>query len=118
MPSCTIVSNPTYLPKRSIIASITQAEFPTVTTTADHQLTTNQYVRFFIPENHGMQQIHNQVAIIAITSPTTFLIDINTTTFDALVVPLPGDDTQCSQVVPIAENASTLEGSERNVLGP
>lgn len=117
MPSCTIVTNPTFLPKRSIISSITQASVPTVTTSADHQLTTNQLVRFFIPRLFGMTQLNNLIGTITVTGNTTFTVDIDTSAFDSFVVLGVPDDVQCAQVVPIAEVNSTLSAATNNVLG-
>jgi hypothetical protein len=111
--SCFVVA-PTFLPTHSLIASITQEIIPTVTTTLEHLLTTNQFIRFRIPRTYGMWQINNLVGIIAVTGATTFIVNINTVAFDAFVV--PGTQVQCAQIIPVGEDALTLEGAVRNDL--
>lgn len=116
---CFAIQSPVYLPAMRLIASITREIFPTVTTTFAHNYTTNQYIRFKIPNDYGMVQINNLVGIIAVTGPTTFLVAINTVLFDAFVIPVypaPRLVLQCAQIVPVGESSFTLEGAVRNVL--
>ncbi len=120
MPTCFVAASTTFLPKASLIASISQEILPTVTTTTAHLLTTKQFVRFKIPNTYGMVQLNNVVGIIAVTGPTTFLVDVNTVQFDAFVVPSAPPPAvipvQCAQVVPVGEHNSTFDGATHNVL--
>lgn len=112
--SCYAERHPTYLPAMRLIASITQAFPAIVTTSFDHNYVSGEIVRFLIPPSHGMVQLNKQHAEILVTSPTTFSIPIDTTSFDAYVIPV--DSTQCGQVVPIGENNAILTAATHNIL--
>ena len=100
-----------FLPNRQIVQAITRANPGVVTTTTSHGYRDGLFVRFVFPENVGMMQLSNQSALITVLSPTTFSIDINTSSFDAFnsagVVNPP-------QVIPIGEVASTLANAVDN----
>lgn len=114
------IENPTYQPAMRIIASITRATNALVATSFNHDYITGTIVRIVIPRipynstGLGMQQINEQEGTITVTSPTTFTIDINTTTYDAFND--PGTFDQRAQVVPIGEINEILTASTVNVL--
>lgn len=94
-----------FLPNRQIVQGVTKARPGVVTTTQPHGYHDGLYVRFVFPEPVGMNQLNGQPALIAVLSPTTFSIDIDTSAFDTFnsagVVNPP-------QVIPFGEVASTL----------
>ena len=112
--SCYAEQNPTYLPAMRLISSITNSFPATVTTSFAHNYVTGEIVRFLIPPSHGMVQLNKQQAEIIVTGSTTFTVPIDTTEFDAYVI--PGSSTQCGQVVSFAENNSILTAATHNIL--
>lgn len=112
--------NPIYQPAMRIISAITNASSALVTTTFDHDYITGEIVRIVIPRipydevGFGMSQINNQTGTITVISPTTFTIDINTTTYDAFIN--AGGTQWYAQVVPIGEVNSMLTAATQNTL--
>ena len=98
---------PVFQPAMRIITSITNAQQALVTTSFAHQYRTGLIVRLYIPLYFGMQQANEKSGKITVTNSTQFLIDIDTTNFDAFVIPPnrvpPNDQTQYAQAVPFAE---------------
>lgn len=114
MVSCYSNPSPVFQPAMRIIADITRSDPAVVTTTIDHDYITGEIVRLDIPLGFGMQQINQQTGTIAVLTPTTFSIDINTLYFDAFTTPM--NQQQCAQVVPIGEVNSILKAATVNVL--
>jgi hypothetical protein len=118
MSTCYAIPNPIFQPAMRLVASITQSNPALVTTTFAHQYLTGLIVRLDIPLACGMQQINQQVFEITVTSATTFTIKIDTTNFDAFVIP----DTEnphintCACVVPVGEDNAQLYQATRNIL--
>lgn len=108
--------NPIFQPAMRIIAAITNAFPASVTTTFAHQYYTLTIVRLDIPVGFGMHQANQLFGTIIVTSPTTFTIDIDTTFFDTFFIPAGAE--QAAQVVPFAEDNSTLKAATLNVLNP
>lgn len=106
------------------ILSITQAEEALVTTTFDginpgnHQYGTGLIVRLYIPDGFGMVQANELYGPITVINDTQFTIPINTTDFDAFVVPSynPGQFGTPAQSVPIGEVNEILTEATQNVL--
>ncbi len=74
-------------------------------------------VRMLIPNEYGMTQMNKLIGNIILTSnvfDSLFVVDIDSTSFDAFVI--PADQTQLAQVIPVGENALQLTGATRNVL--
>lgn len=89
-----------------------------VTTTFAHQYITGTIVRLDIPPADGMQQADQMTGPITVTSPTTFTLPIDSTTFTAFAIPvspLPQINT-CAQVVPIGEVNLLLDAAVQNIL--
>lgn len=108
---------PVYQPAMRVIANITNAVIATITTTFDHQYIVGLKVRIDVPPSGGMIQANQLVGtILTIPTLTTFTIDIDTTTFDAFVLPSGNLPYQDSQVVPIGEINELLTGAVQNVL--
>lgn len=106
------------------ILSITQAENALVTTTFDgtnpgnHQYNTGLIVRLYVPQGFGMVQANELYGRITVVNDTQFTISIDTTNFDAFVVPdyQPGAFGTPAQVVPIGEINQQLTQATQNVL--
>ena len=106
------------------ILSISQAESALVTTTFDginpgnHQYSTGLIVRLYVPSGFGMVRVNGLEAPITVVNDTQFTVPIDTTNFDAFVVPdfQPGDFGTPAQVVPIGEVNDLLTEATQNVL--
>lgn len=108
------IAFPTFQPSMRIITAITQTFPAQVTTSFPHQYLDGTIVRLYIPKGYGMLQANQLTGIIVVTSPTTFNININTTSFDAFMIPAP--QKQFAQVVAIGEVNETLLAAVQNVL--
>jgi len=106
------------------ILSITQEENALVTTTFDginpgnHQYSTGLIARLYVPDGFGMTQVNELSGTITKVNDTQFTIDIDTTNFDAFVVPdyQPGAFGTPAQVVPVGQINSILTQATQNVL--
>ncbi len=124
MPLYYSVEFPTFQPAMRNILSITQAYPAVFTTTFDgvnpgnHQYLTGLIVRIHIPPYFGMEQINLFTGPITVLSDSTFSMDIDSSNFDAFVVPpsQPGNLQTPAQIVPVGEVTETLTSSTRNVL--
>jgi hypothetical protein len=90
-----------FVPKARLIANVTVGFQAEVTTTQEHGYENDQIVRLIVPKVYGMN-LYNE-AKVTVTSPTTFLTDVDTSNQFAFVSPtFMGDNpfTQ-AQVVPI-----------------
>lgn len=109
---------PTFQPAMRIVNSITNAVQALVTTSLDHQYIIGTFVRFYIPNGVGMEQINHQYGVIlTIPTSTTFTVSIDTTNYDPFIIPSPAPAKYtCAQVVPFAEINSILTAAVQNVL--
>ncbi len=106
------------------ILSITNDENALVTTTFDgvnpgnHNYSTGLITRLYVPDGFGMTQANELQGIVTKVNATQFTIDIDTTNFDAFVVPdfQPGAFGTPAQVVPVGEINSILTQATQNVL--
>jgi hypothetical protein len=115
---CYANPSPVFGPAMRLIASITNAAVPTVTTTFAHDYVDGTIVRFDIPPAMGMQQINQQTSPIVVTGLTTFTIAIDTSQYAPFVVPVglgPFVDV-CGQCVPIGSENETLRPAVVNQL--
>ena len=124
MPNYYAVQFPAFQRAMRNILSITQAENAVITTTfdginpGDHQYQSGLIVRIYVPHNFGMTQIDKLKGTITVLSSSTFSIDIDTTNFDAFIVPSnqPGNNFTPAQVVPVGEINEILTEATQNVL--
>lgn len=117
MPQYYVSTATVFLPRQSLIAGITQAVNAVVTTTAPNALITGEIVRLVIPPGFGMQQADGLTSSIVVLTDTTFMTGIDTTSFDAYVVPTPNPHlAACGQVIPIGEVNEILTAATQNVL--
>lgn len=118
------VQFPTFQRAMRNILSITQEENALVTTTFDgttpgnHQYSTGLIVRLYVPNGFGMVQANELSGPITVINDTQFTIPIDTTGFDAFVVPAyqPGNFGTPAQVVPVGEVNDLLTEATQNVL--
>lgn len=91
---------PTFQPAMRIITAITNAEQALVSTGSltfpagvititpfDHQYIDGMIIRLMIPWYYGMQQANGVFGEITVVNSFQFLIDIDTSRFDAFVIP-------------------------------
>jgi len=115
---------PTYQPAMRCILTITQSNPVVITTTYDglnpgaHQYGTGMIVRLDIPNGWGMELLNKFKSEITVINDTQFSMPIDTTNFDAFVVPPinPGHFSTPPQVTPIGERNDLLEFATQNVL--
>jgi hypothetical protein len=118
------VQFPTFQRAMRNVLSITQAENALVTTTFDgttpgnHQYQTGLIVRLYVPDGFGMVQANELSGPITVINDTQFTIPIDTTNFDAFVIPAyqPGAFGTPAQVVPVGEVNDILTEATQNVL--
>ena len=108
------IEDPSFQPAYRIVTGITNAFPALVTTSFDHQYFDGTIVRLYVPNDYGMRQANGLQGAITVVSPTTFLIAIDTTQFDAFVVPTP--TRQYAQSVPIGEVNDLLLAATQNIL--
>ena len=105
---------PVFKPTISIITAITNANPAVVTTLNDHSYIDGIIVRLDIPTGFGMVQANQLFGPIVVLSPTTFAVQIDTTSFDTFSVPMSPE--QQAQAVPFAEINEILTAAVQNVL--
>lgn len=80
----------TYYPFVCDIDSVSQSEIVIVETTVPHGFEIGNTVQFFIPPQYGMRQLNGLKGIvIAIPADDQIEVDIDTSNFDAFVMPTP-----------------------------
>ena len=108
---------PVYQPAMRIVSSITNGSPALVTTTFDHQYHTGLIVRLYVPLGYGMTQANQKFGSIVVTGDTTFTIDLDTTHFDAFIIPVTYPNSyQSATVVPIGEDNNIVTQATQNVL--
>ena len=118
------VQFPTFQRAMRNILTITQDVNALITTTFDginpgnHQYSTGLIVRLYVPDGFGMVRINGIDAPITVINDTQFTVPIDTTNFDAFVVPnyQPGAFGTPAQVVPVGEVNDLLTMATQNVL--
>jgi len=123
-PNYYAVQSPTFQRAMRNILSISQAENALITTTFDgvnpgaHQYSTGLIARLYVPNGFGMVQANQLQGPITVINSTQFTMPIDTTNFDAFVVPAyqPGSFGTPAQVVPVGEINSILTQATQNVL--
>ena len=110
-----------WLPAANTVTAITQANPAVVTTGTAHGYSTGFNVRIVFPFPYaikfGMIQINEQIGTIAVLSPTTFSISIDTSNYDPFVV---GTTLETAQVIPISQytNANLDDATQVNPPNP
>lgn len=123
-PNYYAVQSPIFQRAMRNILSITQSENALVTTTFDgvnpgnHQYSTGLIVRLNVPDGFGMVQADKFSGPIVVIDDTQFTLQLDTTNFDAFVVPdfQPGAFGTPAQVVPVGEINNILTEATQNIL--
>lgn len=117
------VQMPTFQRAMRNILTITNAPEALVTTTfdginpGDHQYNSGLIVRLLVPYGFGMVQADQLSGPITVINSTQFTIPVDTTNFDAFVVPTPDNIYATpAQVLPGGEISSILTEATQNVL--
>ena len=103
-------------PSRRVIANITQAVNPTVTTLVDHSLTVGQQLRINVPDLCNMTQLNGQLAtVVTVVDACNFTINIDTTSYTAFRFPTSAQvgangSWTPAEVVPLGGFAGTFAG--------
>ena len=115
---CYAYRHPVFGPAMRIIASITNAEVPVVTTTFEHGYVDGTVIRFTIPPALGMVQLDKQTSPIVVIDSTSFYINIDTTQYAPFVIPSGLSDKIdiCGLSVAIGSKNDTLKPAEVNIL--
>lgn len=110
--------NPIFQPAMRVITGITNANPVSITTSFAHQYQTGLIVRINMPPDWGMNMLNQAYAPITVTSPTTFTMPIDTTTFAPFLTPPlnPGHNWTAPQCVPIGSVSSDIYLATQNVL--
>jgi hypothetical protein len=118
MPLNYAYQNPVFQPAMRVITAVTNAFPVTITTSFAHQYNSGLIVRINMPPHYGMDMLNQAYAPITVTSPTTFTMPIDTTTYTPFVVPPlnPGHNWTAPQVVPIGSVSSDIYLATQNVL--
>lgn len=86
----------TFVPQRTAISAITQANPCVVTTEEDHNLTSEQKVRLHVPPNYGMSNLDQGLFSVTVITPTTFSLqytqvppaqNVDSTLYPAFTIP-------------------------------
>ena len=96
----------TYEPANEYITNITQANPCVVTTSVSHSFVIGNQVQFTIPPQWGMLQLDGLKGyIIAIPVANQITVEIDTSTFNAFVIPTPPPSVvyQSAQVAPVGD---------------
>lgn len=91
-----------YTPFVTGISAITQANPAVITTSVNHGFVIGNEVTFQIPNGWGMLQLNGLSGYITAISSNTITVNINTSTFDAFVVPATSHISP-AQVIPAGD---------------
>lgn len=109
--------DPMYQPAMRLVTNITNAHPVVVTTSFEHDYITGTIVRLYVPSYYGMHQINHQYGAIKVLSPTTFSVDIDTTTYDSFLTPaMPPRRHQTALCIPIGNLNNVYTAAVQNVL--
>ena len=118
MSTCIALQNPIFKPAMRLIASISTSLPMLVTTTFAHGYVSGTIVRLDLPLAVGMQQANQQTGSLRVTSPTSFTLPIDSSSFEPFSLPVspPPYVNTCAQVIPIGEDNNLLTAAVQNVL--
>jgi len=104
-----------FVPGNKTIVNIVRGRV-TVVTTDPHGYASGLIVRFVIPPSSGIQNINNIMAKISVTNSTTFVVNIDSSTFDPFIQNIaPRKNWKTiPQVIPIGDSGTGFEDSSLN----
>jgi hypothetical protein len=111
----------TFQPISKSISSITNANPAVVTTSTSHGYKTGIYVRMVFPLmtnpalRFGMPEVNGNVYLATVLSPTTFSLNVDSTSFQPFSI---NTTKQVPMVIPVGEVSSTFMNVEKNNLVP
>lgn len=120
MPYYGAISDPLMIPADRDIIAITQSFPAVITTNIPHGYQDLWWIRLIVPQGFGMTVLNKRKFLITVLNDTQFSIDIDSTHFDAFVIPpyglypLSPKYGTPAQSIPIGEYATVLNGSFRN----
>lgn len=115
--STTIPTPEFFTPWQNVIESATQANPAVITTVRDHGYSNGLIVRFFVPKQCGMSQLHNQVFPITVINATSFSVPVDSRAFDPFITINPAiieTYRYLAQVLPSAEVGPGLTQATSN----
>jgi hypothetical protein len=121
MPYYGAQSNPYFQPFLTDIATISNSNPMTVTTTFTNNYLTGLIVRLSVPPAFGMIQADGLQGDIIVTGTTTFTLNVDSTHFDTFITPSEPPlqpKLTPAQVTPVGEIAAILTQSFINTLTP
>ena len=108
--------DPRYQPAMRLVTDITRAVITVITTSFDHDYETGLIVRLYVPRNYGMTQINHHVGAITVLTGDTFSMDLNTSAYDAFIIPSnPPYYRETALVVPVGNVLDVYNVAVRNV---
>lgn len=110
--------SPLFYPRRFTLINVSAAANAVVTTSIPHNYKVGQLVRFSIPAVSGMIQLDGLTgSIVSITSPTIFVVNIDTSAFTAFTFPTVAQQPSLyPQVVPVGEDTAQALLSAVDIL--
>lgn len=110
----------TYLPFTCDISAIALGQQTVITTTVNHSFVIGNQVAFQIPKEYGTRQLNAVDGYVLDTTPTTVTLNIDSTHFDAFIIPSvnPLIVLDPAQIIPIgdANTGYVLPGGQRPTL--
>lgn len=104
------MANNNFYPSLAYISDITNAQYATVTFTADHEFTPGQLVSFRVGPQFGMSEINQVQAKVLLITSDTIVVPVDTTTwtpFSLANLNQPGTSPPCC--VPSASSVIPFE---------
>lgn len=104
------MANNNFYPSLAYISAITNAQYATVTFTADHEFTPGQLVSFRVGSQFGMSEINQVQAKVLFTTSDTITVPVDTSTWNAFSLAnlnQPGTSPPCC--VPSASGVIPFE---------
>lgn len=106
-----------YVPAMKVITGIIFGEQTVILTFGNHNYANGLIVNILIPYSRGCQQLNGFQGPITVLAPASFLIDVNSTNFDAYKTLIPANPKfhkEVGQVIPVGEGALTLQFAVTN----
>lgn len=110
--------SPLFYPSRFYAINISKAAQAVVTVNIPHNYKVGQAVRFSVPAVCGMVQMDQLVGtIVSITSPTIFVVNIDSSAFTTFTFPTVAQQpSEYAQVVPVGEDTAQALSSTVDIL--
>ena len=109
---------PLFYPRRFILINVSKAANAVITTNIPHGYKVGQLVRFSVPAVSGMIQLDGLTgSIVSITSPTIFVVNIDSSAFTTFTFPTVAQQPSLyPEVVPVGEDTAQALSSAVDIL--